>query len=131
MTDDPQLPGDPYPDCDGCQRLEYEKREAVENLAAMLVATGEQLWRSSHNVTPAARRLFDWMREIAPGQLVLEVTNIRGRPIDCVGELIAIEGESEYTIRAFDGRERRWKNCTFVRLPRGEADQRELAKDPS
>jgi hypothetical protein len=33
VQNDGTLPGDPYPDCDGCQRFEYEKRELIAELA--------------------------------------------------------------------------------------------------
>lgn len=104
----------------------------VEILADALAATGAQLWKMSLNNTVAADRVFQWMRVVAPGQLVLEITNIRSPAIDTVGELLAIEGSSEYeriyTIRTLDGREVRWDNAEFVRIPRNAADSRELAQ---
>lgn len=98
----------------------------VEVVVDALVATGWQLWSCSHNNTPGAQRLFEWMRVIAPGNLVLEVTNPRVRAIDRVGTLVAITSSHEYTIHTFDGREHTWENAKFVRIPQGEADTRAL-----
>lgn len=35
MSDDTSLPGDPDPDCEGCQRFEYEKRELIDEVACL------------------------------------------------------------------------------------------------
>lgn len=91
-----------------------------------LVATGRQLWSTSHNNTPAAHRIFEWMQRIAVGNLVLEVSSPRERAIDRVGTLVAITSSHEYTIRTFDGREHTWENAEFVRIPQGEADTQAL-----
>jgi len=34
-ADDTSLPGDPDPNCEGCQRFEYEKRELVDEVACL------------------------------------------------------------------------------------------------
>lgn len=92
-----------------------------------LVATGRRLWSTSHNNTPAAQLVYRWMRDIAPGHFVLEVTAAcNGRTLDCVGHLVSITSTHEYTIRTVDGRELRWDNARFVRIPRNEADNREI-----
>lgn len=98
----------------------------VEALANALVATGRQLWSCSHNNTPAAHRIFEWMRAIATGNLVLEVTSPRALSLDRVGTLVKITSSHEYTIRTFDGREHTWENAEFVRIPQSEADTQAL-----
>jgi hypothetical protein len=99
----------------------------VPTLADILVATGWRLWSTTHNNTPAAQIVYRWMRAVAPGHFVLEVTSAQGRQaIDRVGELVSITSGHEYTLRTIDGRELRWENADFVRIPRGEADNREI-----
>lgn len=99
----------------------------IQVLADALIATGERLWETSHNNTPSAQLLFKWMRDIAPGHFVLEVSSIRNsRAMDRVGELLLIERGDEYTIRTIDGRELRWENSSFVRIPRSETENREI-----
>ena len=99
----------------------------IQTLVDALIATGWRLWATSHNNTPAAQRVCRWMRAIAPGDFVLEITRSSSdRPMDRLGVLLAITSSHEYTIRTIDGRELRWENATFVRIPRSEADNREL-----
>lgn len=103
-------------------------RTQIQLLAEALVTTGCHLRSMSCNNTPAALRLFHWMKDIAPGHFVLEISSFRHRhsSIDRVGELIAINGAYEFTIRTVDGRKFHWKNAEFVRIPRNEADRREI-----
>ena len=99
----------------------------IQTLVDALVATGWRLWTTSHNNTPAAQLVQRWMRAIAPGHLVLEITKTNAdRMLDRVGELLVITSSHEYTIRTIDGRTHRWENADFVRIPRNEADNREL-----
>jgi hypothetical protein len=106
---------------DSMQRL-------AEVLADALVETGWRLWSTSHNNTPGARRTSEWMRAIAPGNLVLEVSSIRrSTPLDRVGMLVEKRSSYEYTIRTLDGREMSWENADFIRIPRSAADNREMA----
>ena len=99
----------------------------IHALVDALIATGWRLWTTSHNNTPAAQRIFHWMRAIAPGHFVLEITKTRDdRPLDRIGVLLTITSSHEYTIRTIDGRELRWENATFVRIPRNETDNREI-----
>ncbi len=99
----------------------------IQLLVDALVETGWRLWTTSHNNTPGAQLVFNWMRAIAPGHLVLEITTIKtSHPIDRVGTLLAITSRHEFTIRTIDGREHRWENADFVRIPRNAADNREI-----
>ena len=110
----------------------------IQTLVDALVATGWRLWTTSHNNTPAAQRVFQWMRDAAPGHFVLEVTTLAAdRAMDRVGVLLSVTrtlsglarstpGSHEWTIRTIDGRELRWENASFVRIPRSEADNREI-----
>lgn len=103
------------------------QEEQIQILVDALVETGWRLWTTSHNNTPAAQRIYRWMQSVVPGHFVLEITTIRrARTIDRVGELLAITSSHEYTIRTIDGREHRWENAEFVRIPRSEADNREI-----
>jgi hypothetical protein len=95
-------------------------------LVEALVATGTRLWTTSHNATPAAQAVFRWMRNLARGYLVLEVSSSRAPAIDRVGELLEITSGHEYTIRTIDGREHRWENAMFVRIPQSADDNREI-----
>jgi hypothetical protein len=97
-----------------------------EMLVTALVETGWRLWATSHNNTPGAQIVHRWMRDIATGHLVLEITSPRRPAIDRVGELLAITSSHEYTIRTIDGRELRWENADFVRIPRSAAENREI-----
>ena len=69
---------------------------------------------------------------IAPGQICRDRTRktfkvcTRRPTIDRVGELLSVASSHEYAIRTVDGRELRWENARFVRIPRGEADEREI-----
>ena len=101
----------------------------IQILADALVATGRRLWSTSLNNTPGAQLISQWMRVVAPGHFVLEITSIRGRSMDRVGELLSITADSSghgYKIRTIDGREFHWTNAEFVRIPRSEADNREI-----
>jgi hypothetical protein len=99
----------------------------IQTLVGALVATGWRLWTTSHNNTPGAQLVHQWMRDIAPGHFVLEITKTTAdRMLDRVGELLVITSSHEYTIRTIDGREHRWWNASFVRIPRNEADNSEL-----
>lgn len=101
--------------------------QQIQTLVDALVATGWNLWLAAHNNTPAAQRLCRWMQALAPGQLVLEVTTARTEhPIERVGTLLAITSSHEYTIRTIDGREHRWENAEFVRIPGSSTDSREI-----
>ena len=103
--------------------------EQIQILVDALVATGWRLWSTSHNNTPAAQRVYRWMREPKRGDFVLEISfrlHDSDRAIDGIGELVAITSNHEYTIRTIDGREVRWENAAFVRIPRNEADNREI-----
>ncbi len=103
------------------------KESQLQLLVEALSATGWRLWTTSHNNTPAAQRVHQWMRAIAPGQLVLEITAwTRGKTIDRVGELLTITSAHEFTIRTVDDRVQRWENADFVRIPRNEEDNREI-----
>lgn len=99
----------------------------IQTLVDALVATGWSLWSTSHNNTPAAQLVHRWMRSIAPGHFVLEITKTRvDRMLDRIGVLLAITSSHEYTIRTIDGREHRWDNAEFVRIPQSAADNHEL-----
>ena len=101
----------------------------IQALVDALVATGWRLWTTSHNNTPAAHKVFKWMRDIAPGHFVLEITSQLRPPdrlLDRVGVLVSIKSDHEGTIRTIDGRELAWENAQFVRIPRNEADNREI-----
>ena len=98
----------------------------TEALVEALVETGQRLWSTALNNTPEAQIVHRWMRDIAPGHLVLEVSSSRRPAIARVGELLSIESSHEYTIRTIDGREHRWWNAQFVRIPRNAADNREI-----
>jgi hypothetical protein len=100
----------------------------IQTLVDALIETGWRLWTTSHNNTPAAQIVHRWMRDIAPGHFVLEVTSMSRsvRAIDRVGVLLAVTSSHEYTIRTVDGREHRWENAEFVRIPGGGADNREI-----
>lgn len=99
----------------------------IQTLVDALVATGWSLWSTSHNNTPAAQLVYRWMRAIAPGHLVLEITKTNAdRKLDRVGELLVITSSHEHTIRTIDGRTQHWENAEFVRIPRNSADNREL-----
>lgn len=101
--------------------------EQIQILVDALVATGWRLWATSHNNTVGAQRVFSWMRSIERGHLVLEVSSLGERPaIDRVGELLSVESSHACTIRTVDGRELRWENAEFIRIPRNEADNREI-----
>lgn len=92
-----------------------------------LVETGWRLWATSHSNTPNAQLVSRWMQAIAPGHLVLEVSTIKAdRARDRVGVLLSITSNREYTIRTIDGRELRWENAEFVRIPQSAADNREI-----
>lgn len=101
--------------------------DQIQVLVDALVETGWRLWATSFNNTPAAHVVYNWMRAIAPGHLVLEVTSTRRPAIDRVGDLRTITSRHKYTIRTIDGRELRWENADFVRIPRDAADNREIA----
>lgn len=104
-----------------------EAAAQIQMLVDALVATGWRLWETSHNNTPSAQLLFEWMRNIALGHFVLEVSSIRNSPaMDRVGVLLSIKSGDEYTIRTVDERELRWENSSFVRIPRSEAENREI-----
>lgn len=97
----------------------------IETLVDALIATGWRLWTTSHNNTPAAQLVYGWMRDVAPGHFVLEITKMApGR--DRLGVLLTITSSHEYTIRTIDGRELHWENAEFVRIPRNHADNSEL-----
>ena len=100
----------------------------IHVLIEALVETGVRLWSTSHNNTPGAQLVFQWMRSIAPGQLVLEITSRPRREpaLDRVGVLVAITSSHEFTIRTIDGRELRWENADFVRIPQSAADNQEI-----
>ncbi len=100
----------------------------ISTLVDALAETGWRLWTTAHNNTPAAQRVYRWMKTIAPGHFVLEVTSRRegAQALNCVGELLAITSSHEYTIRTVDGRELRWNNASFVRIPRNTADNHEI-----
>lgn len=101
--------------------------EQIQTLVDALVATGWCLWTTAHNNTPAAQRIYQWMLAIAPGHLILEVTSrMSNRQMERVGVLLSITSSHEYMIRTIDGRELRWENASFVRIPRNEADNREI-----
>jgi len=99
-----------------------------------LVETGLRLWKTSLNNTPGAKITFEWMRAIAPGHLVLEISSIRpGVALDRVGVLLSIRPGSnsyddKYTIKTIDGREMTWENAEFVRLPQSAADNQEIVR---
>jgi hypothetical protein len=99
---------------------------ASEMLVTALVETGWRLWATSHNNTSSALIIHRWMRDIATGQLVLEITSTRRPAIDRIGVLLAITSKHEYTIRTIDGRELRWENSDFVRIPRNAVDNHEI-----
>jgi hypothetical protein len=102
--------------------------DQVQILAEALVETGWRLWVTSGSNTPGARRTSEWMRAIAPGQLVLEISSIRrASPLDRVGILLAISSSHEFTIRTIDGREVRWENASFARIPGSAAENREIS----
>lgn len=99
----------------------------IQTLVEALAATGWRLWTTSHNNTPAAQLVHRWMRDVAPGHFVLEITKTNDdRMHDRIGVLLAIKSSHEYTIRTIDGRELRWENAEVVRIPRSSADNREL-----
>jgi hypothetical protein len=105
----------------------------IQMLAEALVETGLRLWMTSHNNTPGAQHVHHWMCNISPGDLVLEVSSPRhDRNLDRVGVLVAITmtGKTRYsdvyTICTIDGREYRWDNATFVRIPQSAADNTEI-----
>jgi len=102
------------------------KADQIQVLVDAIAATGWRLWMTSHNNTPAAQIVHRWMRSVAPGHFVLEVTSTRRATIDRVGEMLAITSSHEYTIRTIDGRELSWENADFVRIPRNAADNREI-----
>ena len=103
----------------------------IQTLADALVATGWRLWTTSHNNTPGAHLVFQWMSAVAPGHFVLEITSttVGVQSMDRVGELLAITADGSgraYKIRTIDGREFHWTNASFVRIPRNAADDREI-----
>ena len=99
----------------------------IQTLVDALVATGWRLWTTSHNNTPSAQIVHRWMRSIALGHFVLEITKTNAdRMLDRIGVLLAITSSHEYTIRTIDGRKRRWNNVEFVRIPQSAADNREI-----
>ena len=103
----------------------------IQILADALVATGRRLWSTSLNNTPGAQLISQWMRVVAPGHFVLEITStaVGARSMDRVGELLSITVDGSgraYKIRTIDGREFCWTNASFVRIPRNEADDREI-----
>jgi hypothetical protein len=98
-------------------------------LVDALFATGERLWSTAQSNTPSAQRTRQWMSEIAPGNLVLEISSGGRHPaIDRVGEVITWPQATygDCTIRTVDGREFSWTNCWFVRIPRNQVEQREI-----
>lgn len=95
----------------------------IQILVDALIETGWLLWRAAHNNTPKAHRLRQWMHAIRPGDLVLEISTTRSdRAMDRVGVLVAIISGHEYKIRTIDGREWRWENALFVRIPQNADD---------
>jgi hypothetical protein len=54
-------------------------------------------------------------------------TVCRNEPaLNRVGQLLAITSSHEYTLHTVDGRELRWENASFVRIPGSAADNREI-----
>lgn len=125
---------------------ERELAEAmVANILECLAASAYIAWVntiSGYHV-PAAKFYCERMHDPQPGDLVLEVTNWKARPLDRIGRLISVgmenpppevvdpqtydESEWErpyppyqekiWRIRTLDGREYRWWNADFIVIP--------------
>lgn len=113
--------------------------------AVALLYCGEALHSASLNNTPALRHLHQWMESLVPGATVIEVTTARDTDDDSrIGTLVSQGREwvayseaeggfwEDYTIiRTFDGREVRWVNCHWVRIPTTRDEWRDARRVPA
>lgn len=97
------------------------------DILELLVRSVYQLWSMSLNGAPDCHQKYEKMRDVAVGDIVMELTTAALIPghINSIGRLVEIiKGSSEfndiYVIkRLSDGKPFRWSNCQFVRVPNG------------
>jgi hypothetical protein len=120
----------------------------IEQAATMLHATGESLWSmvlAAHS--PRGRQAFEWMKHPRPGDLVL-VWLARAPDIELVGTWVAgwtiifgpdaaqdettpyraLARDEVYMVELLDGSLMRWTNVELLRLPRNDAEYREMTR---
>lgn len=104
--------------------------------ATALLYCGEAFYSAALNGTPAGRKAYAWMKALSPGNVVIEVTTARATEDDSrIGVLVEQGREwvaytdivdpqaplgcwEDFTrIRTFDGRDVRWTNCQWARIP--------------
>lgn len=118
----------------------------VDATAAMLAATGDALWSASLNNTPNCRLMWEWMRSPRLGDLVVVLhVHPSTPPIQRVGVWRASwtyhlpddaetvdtpyrdMGRTEvFMIEQLDGELISWSNTGMARIPRDQAERREL-----
>lgn len=105
-------------------------------------------WRNTccGNPSPLQERYWHRMNNPIPGDLVVETTTLtRGHPPNGIGRLLSVapepypdwddEDEEEpiptrdiWTIETLDGRQVRWENCHFIKIPEDAYDPTEEQK---
>jgi hypothetical protein len=111
-------------------------------LEIALLYCGEALYSAALNNTPVGRATYQWMATMSPGNTVIEITTARATSDnDRIGVLVE-QGRGwiayteapggfweDYTlIRTLDGREVRWVNCRWVRIPVSREEYNEMRK---
>ena len=108
----------------------------MDDPAIALLYCGEALWSATLNGTPMGKCTYTWMTTLASGVTVIEITSSRAdNDHERIGVLVRqgrewiayAEDEGGYwedftVIRTFDGREIRWTNCHWVRIPVSRED---------
>ncbi len=109
VNDRVTLPGDPYPDCDGCQRLEYEKRELLDEVKELRQAAAGQ-GRFAKEITAARTGYIEDRMQLARPLLSVPTTSAKGVVCPACGRR---DGTHESDCRAVEraARERLQAEC--------------------
>jgi hypothetical protein len=97
--------------------------------ADMVLSTARLMWSLTLSGRPTAHQTaaHEWMKAIAPGHLVAELTSRSMPALERVGIVDSIDAENDaVTIRCLDGSSKRWVNAEFVRLPRTNQERLEV-----
>lgn len=101
----------------------YVPHNGVELLLKTVVACAYAACRNSsmEGQCPEMVHYSKRMREPEPGDLVVEVTNWSEDPIDRIGRLLSVDGDT-YRIKTMDERELSWSNSEFMVIPEDAFD---------